>query len=99
MDCLKFASLMAVLICLLAKGSEQWGCHWQWYPSPQIYPFLIPALLTGKFDVVGGMGIRPDRNVKVNFETGEKPPAERPMLPDGRNPKALNSDCPDLSRP
>ncbi len=29
---------------------------------------IIPALLTGKFDViVGGMSIRPDRNLKVNF--------------------------------
>ena len=29
---------------------------------------IIPALLTGKFDVIiGGMGIRPDRNLKVNF--------------------------------
>jgi polar amino acid transport system substrate-binding protein len=29
---------------------------------------IIPALLTGKFDViVGGMTIRPDRNLKVNF--------------------------------
>ncbi len=29
---------------------------------------IIPALLTGKFDIIiGGMGIRPDRNLKVNF--------------------------------
>jgi len=29
---------------------------------------IIPALLTGKFDVIiGGMSVRPDRNLKVNF--------------------------------
>jgi polar amino acid transport system substrate-binding protein len=35
---------------------------------PTKWSGIIPALLTGKFDVViGGMGIRPDRNLKVNF--------------------------------
>ena len=35
---------------------------------PTKWSGLIPALLTGKFDVIiGGMGIRPERNKKVNF--------------------------------
>lgn len=35
---------------------------------PTRWAGIIPALLTGKFDVIiGGMGIRPDRNLKVNF--------------------------------
>jgi polar amino acid transport system substrate-binding protein len=35
---------------------------------PTKWAGMIPALLTGKFDVIiGGMGIRPDRNLKVNF--------------------------------
>ncbi len=35
---------------------------------PTQWSGIIPALLTGKFDVIiGGMGIRPDRNIKVNF--------------------------------
>lgn len=35
---------------------------------PTKWSGIIPALLTGKFDVIiGGMGIRPDRNLKVNF--------------------------------
>lgn len=35
---------------------------------PTKWDGMIPALLSGKFDVViGGMGIRPDRNLKVNF--------------------------------
>jgi polar amino acid transport system substrate-binding protein len=35
---------------------------------PTKWSGIIPALLTGKFDVIiGGMGIRADRNIKVNF--------------------------------
>ncbi|NCC26398.1 MAG: transporter substrate-binding domain-containing protein [Deltaproteobacteria bacterium] len=35
---------------------------------PTKWSGIIPALITGKFDVIiGGMGIRPDRNLKVNF--------------------------------
>ncbi|MBN2397746.1 MAG: transporter substrate-binding domain-containing protein [Deltaproteobacteria bacterium] len=35
---------------------------------PTKWSGIIPALLIGKFDVIiGGMGIRPDRNLKVNF--------------------------------
>lgn len=37
---------------------------------PTKWSGIIPALLTGKFDVIiGGMGIRPDRNLKVNFSS------------------------------
>lgn len=35
---------------------------------PTAWSGIIPALLTGKFDVIiGGMGITPQRNLKVNF--------------------------------
>ncbi len=35
---------------------------------PTRWSGIIPALLTGKFDVIiGGMGITPERNLKVNF--------------------------------
>ena len=35
---------------------------------PTKWAGIIPALLTGKYDVlIGGMTIRPDRNLKVNF--------------------------------
>jgi polar amino acid transport system substrate-binding protein len=35
---------------------------------PTKWAGIIPSLLTGKFDVIiGGMSIRPDRNLKVNF--------------------------------
>ncbi|MGD2097364.1 MAG: transporter substrate-binding domain-containing protein [Desulfobacterales bacterium] len=36
--------------------------------APTKWAGIIPALLTGKFDVIiGGMSVRPDRNLKVNF--------------------------------
>jgi polar amino acid transport system substrate-binding protein len=35
---------------------------------PTKWAGIIPALQTGKFDIIiGGMGIRPERNIKVNF--------------------------------
>jgi polar amino acid transport system substrate-binding protein len=35
---------------------------------PTAWSGIIPALMTGKFDVIiGGMGITPERNLKVNF--------------------------------
>ena len=35
---------------------------------PTKWSGIIPALLTGKFDIIiGGMGILPERNLKVNF--------------------------------
>ncbi|HDP24863.1 MAG TPA: transporter substrate-binding domain-containing protein [Deltaproteobacteria bacterium] len=35
---------------------------------PTKWSGIIPALLTGKFDIIiGGMGIRSERNIKVNF--------------------------------
>ena len=35
---------------------------------PTKWAGIVPSLLTGKFDVIiGGMSIRPDRNLKVNF--------------------------------
>lgn len=35
---------------------------------PTRWSGIVPALLTGKFDIIiGGMGINPERNLKVNF--------------------------------
>jgi polar amino acid transport system substrate-binding protein len=35
---------------------------------PTKWSGIIPSLLTGKFDIIiGGMSIKPDRNLKVNF--------------------------------
>lgn len=46
--------------------AEDMGVEVEFIPTK--WSGIIPALLTGKFDVIiGGMGIRPDRNLKVNF--------------------------------
>jgi polar amino acid transport system substrate-binding protein len=46
--------------------AEDMGVEIEFVPTK--WSGIIPALLTGKFDVIiGGMGIRPDRAVKVNF--------------------------------
>ena len=46
--------------------AQDMGVEIQFVPTK--WDGIIPALLTGKFDVIiGGMGITPDRNLKVNF--------------------------------
>ena len=46
--------------------AEDMGVKVEFVPTK--WAGIIPALLTGKFDVViGGMGIRPKRALKVNF--------------------------------
>ena len=46
--------------------AEDMGVEVQFVPTK--WSGIIPALLTGKFDVIiGGMGITPQRNLKVNF--------------------------------
>lgn len=46
--------------------AEDMGVEPEFVPTK--WSGIIPALLTGKFDIIiGGMGIRPQRNLKVNF--------------------------------
>jgi len=48
------------------KLAQDMGVKIEFIPTK--WAGIIPALLTGKFDVIiGGMGIRPQRNLKVNF--------------------------------
>ena len=48
--------------------AEDMGVEVQFVPTK--WSGIIPALLTGKFDIIiGGMGITPARNLKVNFST------------------------------
>ena len=57
---------------------------------PTKWAGIVPALLTGKFDVIiGGMGIVPNRNLKVNFSipydySGMSMVANRSAAPDFR---------------
>ena len=63
---------------------------------PTKWDGIIPALLSGKFDVIiGGMGIRPDRNLKVNFSipydyTGMSLVANKVLAADFRRLKDFN---------
>ncbi len=46
--------------------AEDMGVEVEFVPTK--WSGIIPALLTGKFDIIiGGMGITPERNLKVNF--------------------------------
>lgn len=53
-------------IDVATRLAEDMGVKVEFVPTK--WDGIIPALITGKFDVIiGGMGIRPDRNLKVNF--------------------------------
>jgi polar amino acid transport system substrate-binding protein len=63
---------------------------------PTKWAGIIPALLTGKFDVIiGGMGILPSRNLKVNFSipydyTGMSMVAHKELAKDFKGLAAFN---------
>ena len=59
-------NLIGFEIDVATRLAEDMGVKVEFVPTK--WSGIIPALLTGKFDVIiGGMGIRPDRNLKVNF--------------------------------
>jgi len=62
----KTGKLIGFEIDVATRLAEDMGVKVEFVPTK--WSGIIPALLTGKFDVIiGGMGIRPDRNLKVNF--------------------------------
>lgn len=62
----KQGNLIGFEIDVAKKLAEDMGVDIEFVPTA--WSGIIPALLTGKFDVViGGMGITPERNLKVNF--------------------------------
>ena len=62
----KTGELIGFEIDVATRLAEDLGVKVEFVPTK--WSGIIPALLTGKFDVIiGGMGIRPDRNLKVNF--------------------------------
>lgn len=64
----KTGKLIGFEIDVATRLAEDMGVKVQFVPTK--WAGIIPALLTGKFDVIiGGMGIRPQRNLKVNFST------------------------------
>lgn len=62
----KTGNLIGFEIDVATRLAEDMGVKVEFVPTK--WAGIIPALLTGKFDVIiGGMGIRPNRNLKVNF--------------------------------
>ena len=62
----KNGKLVGFEIDVATRLAEDMGVKVEFVPTK--WAGIIPALLTGKFDVIiGGMGILPKRNLKVNF--------------------------------
>ncbi len=62
----KQGNLIGFEIDVARKLAQDMGVKVEFVPTA--WSGIIPALLTGKFDVIiGGMGITPQRNLKVNF--------------------------------
>lgn len=62
----KNGNLIGFEVDVARRLADDMGVKLEFIPTK--WSGIIPALLTGKFDVIiGGMGIRPDRNLKVNF--------------------------------
>jgi polar amino acid transport system substrate-binding protein len=62
----KTGTLVGFEIDIATRLAKDTGVKVEFVPTK--WDGIIPALLTGKFDVlIGGMTIRPDRNLKVNF--------------------------------
>jgi polar amino acid transport system substrate-binding protein len=62
----KTGQLIGFEIDVATRLAQDMGVNVEFVPTK--WSGIIPALLTGKFDVIiGGMGILPSRNLKVNF--------------------------------
>jgi polar amino acid transport system substrate-binding protein len=62
----KTGKLIGFEIDVATRLAHDMGVKVEFVPTK--WAGIIPALLTGKFDIIiGGMGIRPERNLKVNF--------------------------------
>jgi polar amino acid transport system substrate-binding protein len=62
----KTGKLIGFEIDVATRLAEDMGVKVEFVPTK--WSGIIPALLTGKFDVIiGGMGVLPSRNLKVNF--------------------------------
>jgi len=62
----KTGNLIGFEIDVATRLAQDMGVKVEFVPTK--WAGIIPALLTGKFDaIIGGMGILPQRNLKVNF--------------------------------
>jgi polar amino acid transport system substrate-binding protein len=91
----KTGKLIGFEIDVATRLAEDMGVKVEFVPTK--WSGIIPALLTGKFDVViGGMGILPSRNLKVNFSipydhTGMSMVASRKLASGKQGIDAFNS--------
>jgi polar amino acid transport system substrate-binding protein len=62
----KTGNLIGFEIDVAKRLAQDMGVQVEFVPTK--WSGILPALLTGKFDIIiGGMGITPERNLKVNF--------------------------------
>ncbi len=91
----KTGKLIGFEIDVATRLAEDMGVKVEFVPTK--WSGIIPALLTGKFDVIiGGMGILPSRNLKVNFTepydyTGMSMVASKKMAADMMGLAAFNA--------
>ena len=92
----KTGKLIGFEIDVATRLAEDMGVKVEFVPTK--WSGIIPALLTGKFDVIiGGMGILPSRNLKVNFTnpydfTGMSMVASRKMADGMKGLDAYNKE-------
>lgn len=90
----KTGKLMGFEIDVATRLAKDMGVKVEFIPTK--WSGIIPALLTGKFDIIiGGMGILPERNLKVNFSdpydyTGMSMAASTTMAKDFSGLEAFN---------
>ena len=90
----KEGNLVGFEVDVAAKLAQDMGVEVEFVPTE--WSGIIPALLTGKFDVIiGGMGVTPERALKVNFSnpyewSGIDVVVNRNMLPDATGVEDLN---------
>jgi polar amino acid transport system substrate-binding protein len=92
----KDGNMVGFEVDVATKLAEDMGVDVEFVPTE--WSGIIPALLTGKFDVIiGGMGITTERALKVNYSvpyevTGMDCVASREMLPGADSLEDLNKE-------
>ncbi len=92
----KDGNLVGFEVDVATKLAEDMGVEVEFVPTE--WSGIIPALLTGKFDVIiGGMGVTPERALKVNFSipyewTGVDCVVNKNMLPGVTSLEELNRE-------
>jgi polar amino acid transport system substrate-binding protein len=92
----KDGNLVGFEVDVATKLAEDMGVEVEFVPTE--WSGIVPALLTGKFDVIiGGMGVTTERALKVNFSdpyewSGIDVVVNKNMLPGATSLEALNDE-------